>query len=121
MEEQNNLELARVNVEEVFHEMVTFPLQVGDFMSEAFSIHKLPIKYMLEFTESEGQNRVPILMKYLEMCLVNPADYEKVMQLNGEEVLYLIDQWMGRSEQAKEIERGRKQQANGDSDDFEEE
>jgi len=118
MEEQNNLELARVSVEEVFHGMVIFPLQVGDSFFEAFSIHKLPVKYMLEFAESDGPNRVPILMKYLQLCLINPADYEKVLELNGEEILELIDQWMGRSEQAKEFERNRKQ-ANGDSEDFE--
>lgn len=107
MDEQAKLGLARAEVDLAFHKVVTFPLQVGDAMLEAFSIHKLPIKYMLDFTETDERGRVPLLLKYLELCLVNPSDYEKVMELNGEEVLELIEQWMGRSEQAKEIERGR--------------
>jgi hypothetical protein len=102
------LGLAKVEIDSVFHEMVTFPIQVGDSLFEAMSIHKLPIKYMMNFLETDERSRVPLLLGYLKLCLVNPAEYEAVLELNGEEVLELLDQWMGRSEQAKEIERAKK-------------
>ena len=105
--DQDQLSLAKIEIDSAFHGIVTFPLQIGSNVFEAFSIHKLPIKYMLEFMEVDERGKVPMLLDYLKMCLVNPNDYDSVLELNGEEVLQLIEQWMGRSEQAKSIERAK--------------
>lgn len=108
MADEMDKELVRIEVEQAFQDIITFPLQVGDEIYEAFSIHKLPVKYMLEFVDMDERNKVPVLLDFLKLCLVNPNDYEKVLELNGEEVMELIEQWMTRSEQAKKLEKARK-------------
>jgi hypothetical protein len=66
------------------------------------SLDEMPIENMKKFMTSPSEQRVFHMMDFMKMCLINPADWDKLSNLPVKKINSIIQSWMIGSENRKE-------------------
>lgn len=61
------------------------------------SMGELPLEQMVMFTQSENEEKMPIMLDFIKMCLVNPEDWAKIEEQPFGKVNNILKQWMQKS------------------------
>lgn len=81
----------------LFPEIVTVLLEtsVGDL--PIIAMNEMPMSTMAQFVEAPDGEKITMMTKLMEVCLVNPSDSTKLMDVSVNEFQQLIAQWMQKS------------------------
>lgn len=62
------------------------------------SLQEMPMMQMREFMLTPGDRKMTVLMDILQLCLINPSDWDKISVMPIKEVNRLIKAWMDMSD-----------------------
>jgi len=61
------------------------------------SMGEMPIDQMVMFSRSDNDEKMPIMLDFIKMCLVNPEDWAKIEEQPFGKVNSILKQWMEKS------------------------
>ncbi len=71
---------------------------VTDFgVLKILSMGEMPIDQMVMFSRSDNDEKMPIMLDFIKMCLVNPEDWAKIEEQPFGKVNGILKQWMEKS------------------------
>ena len=71
---------------------------VTDFgVFKVISMGEMPLEQMIMFTQSENEEKMPIMLDFIKMCLLNPEDWAKIEEQPFGKVNGVLKQWMEKS------------------------
>lgn len=71
---------------------------VTDFgVFKVLSMGEMPIDQMVMFSRSDNDEKMPIMLDFIKMCLVNPEDWAKIEEQPFGKVNGILKQWMEKS------------------------
>ena len=61
------------------------------------SLGEMPLDHMVMFSRADNDEKMPMMLDFIKICLVNPEDWEKIETQPFGKVNGILKQWMGKS------------------------
>ncbi len=62
------------------------------------SLDEMPMQQMKKFMTSPGEQRMTHMFDFLQICLVDPTDWDRISSLPVKKINRIIQQWMAGSD-----------------------
>lgn len=72
-------------------------IQTDSGVFKIVSMGELPIDHMVMFSRSDNDEKMPMMLDFIKMCLVNPEDWNKIEMMPFGKVNGILKQWMEKS------------------------
>lgn len=100
---EDNRRIKMIN--EVFKDVDQIELQTNMGSIKLISLEEIPMTQMKEFMLAPGDLKMVAMSEMLQMCLVNPEDWDRKLDLlSVKEMNRLINQWMRISSDMSRLE-----------------
>jgi hypothetical protein len=76
-------------------DVIRIKTEFGDV--DFISLDELPMSQMAKFMSAPGEERMMQMFEFLQLCVVNPEDWEKIADLPVRKLNRIIQQWMSES------------------------
>jgi hypothetical protein len=84
-------------VDQAFDGVATVFVSVGDEEVEITSMSEIPVEKMMNFMLADNNDKLIQMFGLVELCLVDPKDFNKIQQLNTKKFMKFVDDWTQRS------------------------
>jgi hypothetical protein len=91
-------------IDKAFHEVDLVFVQTEFGTIGLISLDEMPMQQMKKFMTSPGEQRMTHMFDFLQICLVNPTDWDKISTLPVKKLNKIIQQWMSGSSEESESE-----------------
>ncbi len=82
-------------INEVFKDIDQIEIQTSMGTVKLISLEEIPMTQMREFMMAPGEMKMVAMAEIIQMCLVNPDDWDKKLELMSvKDMNRLIKQWM---------------------------
>lgn len=61
------------------------------------SLGEMPLEQMVMFSQSENDEKMPMMLDFIKICLVNPEDWSKIEEQPFGKVNGILKKWMEKS------------------------
>lgn len=75
--------------------VVFVPLEDGEI--QITSMSEIPMEKMMNFMLADNNDKLVQMFGLVELCLVDPKDFNKVQQLNTKKFMKFVDDWTQKS------------------------
>jgi hypothetical protein len=90
--------------ESAFDNFSVVELPVGTETVKIASMTEVPIKKTVELLSSHGEDKMFTMLNLLKLCLIDPADFQKIELLTHHEFTHLLGDWMSKSSSPMELD-----------------
>ena len=91
-------------IDKAFHEIDQVVVHTEFGPIGLISLDEMPMQQMKKFMLSPGEQRMTHMFDFLQICLVNPSDWDKISTLPVKKLNRIIQQWMAGSNDEPEEE-----------------
>lgn len=84
-------------VDQAFDNVATVFVSVDSEEVEITSMSEIPMEKMLEFMMANNNDKLVLMFGLVELCLINPQDFNKIQQLNTKKFMKFVDDWTEKS------------------------
>ncbi len=88
----------RKAIQEAFEEIDQVEVTTSIGVVKLISLQEMPMLQMRQFMMTPGDKKMVVLMDILQLCLINPNDWDKISVMPIKEVNRLIKSWMDLSD-----------------------
>ena len=85
-------------IQEAFNEIDQVEIVTSIGVVKLISLQEMPMMQMRQFMMTPGDKKMVVLMDILQLCLINPNDWDKISVMPIKEVNRLIKNWMDLSD-----------------------
>ena len=84
-------------IKQAFDDVDIIRIKTDFGVVEFISLDELPMSQMAKFMSAPGEERMMQMFEFLQLCAVNPEDWEKIADLPVRKLNRIIQQWMSAS------------------------
>jgi hypothetical protein len=85
-------------IDKAFHEVDKVYVETDFGIIGLISLDEMPMQQMKKFMLSPGEQRMTHMFDFLQICLVNPDDWDKISSLPVKKINKIIQAWMAGSD-----------------------
>jgi hypothetical protein len=85
-------------IQEAFDDIDQVEIATSIGVVKLISLQEMPMLQMRQFMMTPGDKKMVVLMDILQLCLINPNDWDKISVMPIKEVNRLIKNWMDLSD-----------------------
>jgi len=85
-------------IQEAFDDIDQVEIATSIGVVKLISLQEMPMLQMRQFMMTPGDKKMVVLMDILQLCLINPSDWDKISVMPIKEVNRLIKNWMALSD-----------------------
>jgi len=90
-------------IQEAFDDIDQVEIATSIGVVKLISLQEMPMMQMRQFMMTPGDRKMVVLMDILQLCLINPSDWDKISVMPIKEVNRLIKNWMELSDGNSEV------------------
>ena len=80
-------------VDAAFENIAVVSVPLEDEKIKITSMSEIPMKKMMGFMLADNNDKLIQMFGLVELCLVNPKDFDKIQQLNTKMFMRFVDAW----------------------------
>ena len=80
-------------VDAAFDNVAVVFVPLDDEEIQITSMSEIPIEKMMNFMLSDSNEKLIQMFGLVELCLINPKDFNKIQQLNTKKFMKFVDTW----------------------------
>jgi hypothetical protein len=84
-------------VDAAFDNVAVVFVPLEDEEVQITSMSEIPMEKMMNFMNADNNDKLIQMFGLVELCLVDPKDFNKVQQLNTKKFMKFVDDWTQRS------------------------
>jgi hypothetical protein len=84
-------------VDAAFDNVAVVFVPLEDEEIQITSMSEIPMEKMMNFMLADNNDKLVQMFGLVELCLVDPKDFNKVQQLNTKKFMKFVDDWTQRS------------------------
>jgi hypothetical protein len=84
-------------VDAAFDNVAVVFVPLEDEEVQITSMSEIPMEKMMNFMLADNNDKLVQMFGLVELCLVDPKDFNKVQQLNTKKFMKFVDDWTQRS------------------------
>jgi hypothetical protein len=84
-------------VDAAFDNVAVVFVPLEDEEIQITSMSEIPMEKMMDFMLADNNDKLVQMFGLVELCLVNPKDFNKVQQLNTKKFMKFVDDWTQKS------------------------
>ena len=89
MEENEFIE----DLEQAFENIAVVLVPLGNEKIRITSMSEVPVEKMMNFMLADNNDKLIQMFGLVELCLVDPKDFNKIQQLNTKKFIKFVDNW----------------------------
>jgi hypothetical protein len=84
-------------VDAAFDNIAVVFVPLENEMVEITSMSEIPVEKMMNFMLADNNDKLIQMFGLVELCIVDPKDFNKVQQLNTKKFIKFVDDWTQKS------------------------
>ena len=84
-------------VDAAFDNVATVFVPLENESIQITSMSEIPMEKMMDFMLADNNDKLIQMFGLVELCLVDPKDFNKIQQLNTKKFMKFVDDWTQRS------------------------
>jgi hypothetical protein len=84
-------------VDAAFDNVAVVFVPLGDEEIPITSMSEIPVEKMMNFMLADNNDKLIQMFGLVELCLVDPKDFNKIQQVNTKKFMKFVDDWTQRS------------------------
>jgi hypothetical protein len=84
-------------VDAAFDNVAVVFVPLGDEEIQITSMSEIPVEKMMNFMLADNNDKLIQMFGLVELCLVDPKDFNKIQQVNTKKFMKFVDDWTQRS------------------------
>lgn len=84
-------------VDQAFDNVAVVFVPVGSETVQITSMSEIPMEKMMEFMLADNNDKLIQMFGLVELCLVDPKDFNKIQQMNTKKFMKFVDDWTQKS------------------------
>ena len=84
-------------VDAAFDSVAIVFVPLGDETIQITSMSEIPMEKMMNFMLADNNDKLIQMFGLVELCLVDPKDFNKIQQVNTKKFMKFVDDWTQKS------------------------